>query len=391
MTEKYDVIVMGLGAMGSASLYQLSKRGVKVLGIDQFAPPHSLGSSHGETRIIRQVNGEGGNYFPLVQRAYDIWHELEDKSGKTLLHNTGGLIICPKDGGAQFHGQTDFVTGTASLAQAFDIDHKLLTADEISDFLDVINPQSNEHAYYETHGGILRPEYCVATQLNLAQQQGATIHKNERVLKYEILDDGVLVKTEKGDYHAEKLIVSTGAWIVDLVPKIIKDQLSVYRQVIYWFEADDITPFKMENFPWVIWIGDTLEDFITFFPTPDDGTPAVKIMTETYINATHPDTIQRTVQQAEIDHIYNMILRDRVTGITANCINSGVCMYTVTPDEHFIIDFHPDSDRIVLASPCSGHGFKHSSAIGEILAQLALDGKSELDISMFSLNRFNTQ
>lgn len=391
MTEKYDVIVIGLGAMGSATLYQLSKRGVNVLGIDQFNPPHSMGSSHGETRIIRHVNGEGEDYFPLVQRAYEIWHELEDKSGQTLLHHTGGLIICPKDGGAQFHGQNDFVTGTASLAQEFDIEHKLLPADEIPAYSSVINPQPNEHAYYETHGGILRPEHCIATQLDLAQQQGATLHTDERVLIYEILDDGVRVKTAKGEYLADKLVVSTGAWMVDLMPPTYKDQLEVYRQVIYWFEVDDMTPFEMENFPWIIWIGETLEDFITFFPTPDDGTPAVKILTEEYINPTHPDTVKRSVEQAEIDHFYNTVLRDRVKGITPNCVKTGICMYTVTSDEHFIIDFHPESDRIVLASPCSGHGFKHSSAIGEILAQLALDGQSQLDISLFSLNRFTLQ
>ena len=389
MDEKYDVIVVGLGAMGSASLYQLAKRGVKVLGIDQFQPPHNMGSSHGDTRIIRQVNGEGAPYFPLVQRAYEIWHELEDLSGETLLYETGGLIICPKGESAQFHGQEDFVTQTAKLADRFDVAYDLLDPAGIKEKTSVLNPSPTDHAYYEPNGGILRPERCVDVQLKLAQEKGAVIRTGERVINYRIDDDGVTVQSDLGEYHADKLILSSGAWMVDFMPDDYKDKLKVYRQVIYWFEAEDLEPFYMENLPFIIWIGDKLEDFYTVFPTPRDGIQGVKVLTEQYFNTSDADTVQREVTEEEIQYFYETIVRDRSFGISDKCLQTGVCMYTVTPDEHFIIDFHPDSHRVVLASPCSGHGFKHSAAIGEVLAQMALDGKSELDISLFSLARFD--
>lgn len=389
MDEKYDVIVVGLGAMGSASLYQLAKRGAKVLGIDQFQPPHNMGSSHGDTRIIRKVNGEGAPYFPLVERAYDIWRELEELSGETLFYETGGLIICPKDDSAQFHGQQDFVTRTAKLADQFGVDYRLLDPAGIREQTATLVPAESDHAYYEPEGGILRPERCVGVQLELAKAKGATVRTGERVLGYHIGDDGVSVHSNLGEYHADKLILSSGAWMVDFMPEPYRDTLKVYRQVIYWFEAEDLSPYMMDQLPFVIWIGDRLEDFFTVFPTPEDGVQGVKVLTEQYLETTHPEQVKREVSAEEIRDFYQTIVKPRAVGITENCLQTGVCLYTVTPDEHFIIDFHPESERVVLASPCSGHGFKHSAAIGEVLAQMALDGTSELDIRLFSLARFD--
>jgi sarcosine oxidase len=385
MSEQYDVIVVGLGAMGSAALYQLAKRGANVLGIDQYDPPHDQGSSHGETRITRLAVGEGAQYVPLVKRTHDIWRELEAESGETLLYQSGGLIICPEDGGAQFHAQNDFVTRSAQIARDNDIAHKVLDADAMKDWLPSLKVEPGEHGYYEPTGGVVYPEKCIAAQLGCAKQRGAAVRVNEPMVSYEAGASGVTVTTTSGMYHAEKVILAAGAWMKDWLDTA---PLKVYRQVIYWFEAEDIGQFATDQFPFVIWIGDTLDEFFTAFPVPHYGTPALKVLTEEYAQDTTPEEVEREVQPEEIERFYRDFVRRRMSGVTSKCVHAGVCMYTNTPDENFLIDFHPASERVVVASPCSGHGFKHAGAIGEILAQLALDGESTFDIRSFAMDRF---
>lgn len=387
---QYDVIVVGLGAMGSAALYQLSKRGAKVLGLDRFEPPHPNGSSHGDTRITRQAIGEGEMYMPFIRRTNEIWHELELESGRDLYLKTGGLIIAPHDGGARWHADGDFVERTANIAKAHNIQHEVIDADEVFRRHSNLILRPHDYAYYEPDAGVLRPEQCIGTQLKLAQDQGAEIHVNEVVLDYEANADGVVVKASRGVYYADKVIISAGAWVLDLLDMQYRPELKVYRQVIYWFEADDIETYTEENFPFLIWIGDKPEDFFSAFPTPRDGIQGVKVLTEQYAKTTHPNTIDRIVKPEEVTHFYHEFVKSHLKGITDKLIHADVCMYTRTSDEHFIIDTHPDSDRIVIASPCSGHGFKHSAAIGETLAELALNGKTTLDISGFKLSRLMT-
>lgn len=385
MSEEYDVIVVGLGAMGSAALYQLAKRGANVLGIDQYDPPHDQGSSHGETRITRLAVGEGAQYVPLVKRTHDIWRELEAESGETLLYQSGGLIICPEDGGAQFHAQNDFVTRSAQIARDNDIGHKVLDADAIRGWLPSLKVEPGEHGYYEPTGGVVHPEKCIAAQLGCAKQRGATVRVHEPMVSYQAVTSGVTVTTTRGTYHAEKVILAAGAWMKDWLDTA---PLKIYRQVIYWFEAEDIGQFATDRFPFVIWIGDTLDEFFTAFPVPPYGTQALKVLTEEYAQDTTPEEIERGVQPSEIERFYGDFVQRRMSGVTGKCAHAGVCMYTNTPDENFLIDFHPASERVVVASPCSGHGFKHAGAIGEILAQLALDGESMFDISSFAMDRF---
>jgi sarcosine oxidase len=222
----------------------------------------------------------------------------------------------------------------------------------------------------------------------LAQRHGATIQTDEKVLAYQAGADGVTVTTTQGTYSTEKLTLTTGPWLTDLLPSALHQPFAVYRQVFYWFEAEDLAPFGSDRFPFVIWIGDTPADFYTLFPTPPNGTPAVKMVTEEYLTPTHPEAVERTVQPHEIDHMVNHFIRNRVAGVTDHCLRATVCLYTVTPDEHFVIDWQPDRERVLIASPCSGHGFKHSAAIGEAMAQLIVDGTSELDLSSFRFERF---
>ena len=383
----YDAIVVGLGAMGSATLYQLAKAGARVLGIDQYRPPHNLGSTHGESRITRLATGEGAAYVPFAQRSHAIWRELEAASGEQLLSLSGGLILCPRQTSAHFHGQTDFVEQTATIAKQFDIAHEVLDTSAVRQRWPQLRVGDQDYGYYEPTGGIVAVEKAVATQLRLAQRHGATVRMEERVSDYHASKAGVTVRTNHGTYQANKVILTAGAWIADLLPPPLTKQLAVYRQVIYWFTAAEPAQFDAEHVPFVIWIGERQEEFFTAFPYDQSGTPGLKVVTEEYVNTTNPSAVDRVVHEHEITRMYRDFVARRMHGIQPTCLKTGVCLYTNTPDDHFLIDFHPESERVIVASPCSGHGFKHSAALGESLAQLALTGKSKLSISAFAFAR----
>ena len=389
-SKKYDLIVVGLGAMGSAALYQASSRGASVLGIDRFAPPHNMGSSHGDTRITRNAIGEGEIYMPFIKRSNEIWRELEAKSGVQLFHQSGGLIIAPESAAANFHVSGDFVELSLQIARKYGIAHELLSADAIKARFPLLLPRPVDRAYYEPGAGVLRPERCIETQIELARAAGATIHTGEKVTGYDLSADGVTVKTETDSYHASKVILATGAWIADLLPAANRAGIRVCRQVIHWFEAEDLSRFDPQRFPFVIWIGDQPEDFWATFPAPPDGVPGLKMVTEQYHTSTHPDAVPRAVTSAESADMYHRLTKPRLKGLRETVVQADVCLYTVTSDEHFVIDFHPASDRVIVTSPCSGHGFKHSAAVGETLTQMALDGNAAFDISAFNLARLST-
>ena len=247
--QHYDVIVVGLGAMGSAALYQASLRGASALGIDRYDPPHTLGSSHGDTRITRATIGEGEVYMPLVRRSDEIWRDLEARSGTTLFHQSGGLIIAPPSSSATFHGEGDFVEASASVAERHGIAHEVIDAREIKRRHPLLKPRAIDRAYYEPGAGVLRPERCIRAQLELARQAGASIRIGEKVIDYQASANGVTVTSERGAYRADKLVLSAGAWMADLAPEAYRAGLRVCRQVIYWFEAEDIGAFDPAVFP----------------------------------------------------------------------------------------------------------------------------------------------
>lgn len=387
MTAKhYDLIVVGLGAMGSAALYQASKRGATTLGIDRFTPPHTMGSSHGDTRITRNAVGEGEMYMPFVKRSKQIWRELEAATGRTLLHESGGLIIAGEDAVA-FHYQGDFVAASARIADKFGIDYEILNADELRRRFPLLTPSDSDSAYLEPGAGLLRPERCIQSQLELARQNGATIHTGEKVTSYAFNASGVTVVSDKSSYNTDKLILATGAWIRDFLPEAQRAGIRVNRQLIHWFEAEDRSLFHPDRFPFVIWIGDSLADFWSVFPAPSDGMAGVKLLTEQYHTSTAPDEVSRVVTDEEAADMYHRLTVPRIKGLRDKQLHAEVCLYTLTADEHFVLDFHPASERVVVTSPCSGHGFKHSAAVGETLTQLALDGGCEFDISAFNLAR----
>lgn len=385
MQSTADVIVVGLGAMGSASLYQLARRRARVLGIDRFVPPHDRGSSHGESRITRQAIGEGEEYVPFVLRSHEIWRELEADTGEALLFPVGGLLLGREGGSAEHHGQRDFVARTIDVARHYRIAHEVLHAGQIRERFPQFRLVGDEIGYYEPGAGFLRPERCVAIQLDRARGLGAVARTDEVVARIVPRASDVEVVTDRATYTAGRVIVTAGAWAPALLGGGFTTLLRVYRQVLYWFAPDDAAAFRPGSFPIFIWIhGAGAADYFYGIPLVSEG---VKLATEQFVDTTDPDRVPRDVSAAEIAGMYATHIRGRLAGISDRCVRSETCLYTVTPDSRFVIDRHPSSERIVVASPCSGHGFKHSAAIGEALAELVLSGRSRLDLAPFSLAR----
>jgi len=363
-----DAIVVGLGAVGSATAYQLAKRGKRVLGIDCFAPPHDRGSHCGETRIIRKAIGEGEQYVPLVLRAYELWREIEEATGESLLEVTGGLWISSARRGSEVH-VPNFFENTLAAAHRFGIAHELLDAKAIRRRFPVFNVRDDEHGYFEPDAGLLRPEACVRAQLELAARYGAKLQLGECVERIDQSRDEVKVVTDRGEYTASRAVIAAGAGAVELLPPEVARLLSVSRQVQYWFETTG-----HDELP--VWIWELQDRDHGIYGFPSRGGVA-KIATESFTGEIAPD------------EIYRSLIAPHLEGVSAHCVRTMPCLYTITPDFHFIIDRHPAMDRVILASPCSGHGFKHSAAIGECLAQWIVDGRPMRDLSSFSLGRFS--
>ena len=381
-----DVVVVGLGAVGSASLYQLARRGARVVGIDRFRPPHDRGSSHGESRITRQAIGEGEEYVPFVLRSHEIWRELEADTGEGLLFQVGGLLLGAASADARHHGQADFVARTIDAARHCRIAHEVLQVEEVQKRFPQLKLVGDEIGYYEPGAGLLRPERCVAAQLDRARALGAVERTAETVMRIVPGPRDVEVATDRGLYTAAQVVVTAGAWLPTLLGGPFAKLLRVYRQVLCWFAPDEPSAFAPGAFPIFIWIhGAGPVGYFYGIPVVSEG---VKLATEQFAETTDPDRVARSVSPAEIASLYATHVRGRLVGIGDRCLRAETCLYTVTPDSRFLVDRHPDSERIVVASPCSGHGFKHSAALGEALAELVLSGRSRLDLAPFSLARW---
>lgn len=384
--QSYDVIVLGVGAMGSAALYQAAKRGVSVLGIDRYHPPHSSGSSHGESRITRQAVGEGRDYVPLVLRSHEIWRDIEAITQDRLLEVTGGLIIAGQGTAARNH-VADFFARTVDSAVAFNIPHRIMDATQIRATFPQFKVRDGDTAYFEDGAGFVRPEACIAAQIRLARDHGADLRTGETVLRYGADVHGVTVTTDRETYHGGTLIMSAGAWMPTLLGDGASEVLKIHRQVLHWFDVTDYADaFQPGRFPIFIWEPQGKSKVIYGFPEASPG-GGIKVATETYETTCDPDHVDRRVSQAEIDDIYDDLVAPLFHGVSRRSLRTETCLYTVTPDSGFVIDRHPRHANVIIASPCSGHGFKHSAAIGQILAELAIDGNSRFDLSAFRLDR----
>jgi sarcosine oxidase len=359
----YDAIVIGLGAMGSATAWQLARRGARVLGIDRHAPPHASGSHCGESRITRKAIGEGDVYVPLVLRSHEIWREVEAATGEDLLHVVGGLWISSEARQSEVH-VADFFRKTLAAARRFGIAHEVLDAAAIRGRFPQFDVRDDEHAYYEPDAGYLRPEACVRANLALAARAGAELRLNEPVRAIAQDGAGVRVSTEQAAYTAAQAIVTVGAGVAELVPPLA-GRFTVTRQVQFWFRADGL-----EAIP--VWIWELQDRRHAIYGFPSHGGIA-KIATESFAREVSPE------------EMYESLVAPFVRGVHAPCVKTVPCLYTATADFRFLIDRHPAMDRVIVASPCSGHGFKHSAAIGEALAQWVSEGRTDADLRPFRL------
>ncbi len=368
---KYDVVVIGLGAVGSATLYQLASKGVNVLGIDRFHPPHSYGSSHGETRITRLAVGEGKEYIKWAKRSQDIWKELGEISGKKLFYPCGAIIM---DSGVNpwgKYGSEGFFERTINYAKEFDIAHQLLSAKDIQGRFPQFQIEDTGRGYYEQGGGYVNPELCIQVQLELAQKRGAMVWTDTEVLSLTRLTSGAVKLVCAGkSVIAERVLLSAGGWIKDFLSEKESLNYRICRQVLHWLKIDSLHK-NWNNTPVFMWgLGSSPEDFTYGFPSIDGR--SVKMATEEFVETTHPDHIQREVTKEEQQIFWEGRVEGKINGISRDFIKSTVCFYTVTADAKFVVKPLADMEEVLLVSACSGHGFKHSAALGEHLAGLLI-------------------
>jgi sarcosine oxidase len=375
----HDIIVAGLGGMGSAAAYELAGRGKKVLGLERFSPAHDRGSSHGRSRIIRQAYFEGPEYVPLLLRAYELWEQLERETGHELMTLTGGLMIGREDG--------DLVSGSVASADEHDLPYELLDVGEIRRRFPTYAPGPNTVALYEERAGFVRPEETVKAHLDLARSSGADLRFEEPVLSWEATDGGVRVETPESVYEAERLVISPGAWAPRLLASL-GIPLEVTRQVMFWFEpTNGLEPFLPARFPIFIWEPDDGNMFYGF-PAQDDDRGVKAAFFRAGGSPTDPETLDREVREEEADFLRGY-LAEHVPELAGRCLDARACMYTNTPDEHFVISLHPEHPQVAVACGFSGHGYKFCSVVGEILADLATEGSTPHPIDLFSPARLD--
>ncbi|WP_448627649.1 N-methyl-L-tryptophan oxidase [Geodermatophilus sp. URMC 64] len=371
-----DVIVLGLGGMGSAAAAHLAARGQRVLGLERFRPAHALGSSHGGSRIIRQSYFEDPAYVPLVLRAYELWERVERDSGADLLTITGGLYV----------GRPEVPTVAGALASAREhgLPHEVLDAAEIRRRFPTMTPADDEVALYEDVAGFVRPEAAVHAHLELAARAGAELRFEEPALGWTATPGGgVRVTTAAGSYEAAKLVVCPGAW----APRLLADlgvPFTVERQVMYWFEPDGgIGPF--ERHP--IWIHGAADDLQLYgFPAIDGPDGGVKTAIFRRGTPCTPESIDRVVHPEEVAFIAGR-LRAVIPTLPGRFLTGVACMYTNTPDEHFVVARHPEHEQVTVACGFSGHGFKFVPVVGEVLADLVTEGTTRHPIGLFDPRR----
>jgi sarcosine oxidase len=368
----FDVIVCGLGAMGSATLLHLADRGHRVLGVDRFAPPHDRGSSHGRTRVIREAYFEHPVYVPLVQRAMSLWEALEERSGHALLRTTGALMLGPPG--------SRTVEGALRSAAEHGLPHERLTWEAVRRRFPAFHADDGVEGVWEPRAGALAVEACVQTQLGLARGAGARVHLDEPMLEWSPAGDGVEVRTASGRYAAGALVLALGAWLPEWMPRL---PLEVERQVQLWFApAADPALLRPGAFPVFIWERD---DGATFYGLPDMG-GGVKVARHRDGEATTAAELRRVVDEADVAEV-RAFLAERIPAADGPLRDACVCPYTNTPDHHFLLDRHPEHPQVWLVSPCSGHGFKFAPAIGELVAGWVESGTAPPELAPFRLRR----
>jgi sarcosine oxidase len=380
-SSRHDVIIAGAGGMGSAAAFHLARRfrngGQRVLAIDAFEPPHEMGSSHGLTRIIRLAYHEDPSYVPLLRRAYELWRDLERASGQRVLTITGSLELGPPGSAA--------VADALASCHEHDIPHDVLSAREIMARFPAYRIPDDYAGLLQPDGGFLDPEGCIAAHLKLAQALGAELHTGERVVEWEPQGDGVRVRTGRGEYEAGRLIITAGAWLPKVAPRFAP-VASPERNALAWFRPQRPDLFEPSAFP--VFIFDD-GDSGWFYGFPMHGLPGLKVGKHHHFReVVDPDTVDRTPRPQDEAALRRFAERYFPEG-AGETLRLATCLYTNTPDGHFLIDRHPDCPQVIIGGGFSGHGYKFCSLVGEVLADLALDGKTRHDIHLFRAGRFS--
>lgn len=373
--RRYDVIVVGVGGMGSATVHQLAKRGRRVLGLERYDVPHGMGSSHGETRIIRLAYYEHPSYVDLLRRAFELWRDIQTQAGEQLLHTTGSIDAGP--------ASSWVFEGSLRSVLEHDLAHEVLTSAELRRRYAAWRLPPETMALYQPDGGFLLPERCIVSFVKAAQAAGADVRAREHVVGWEPIGDGVRVVSNRATYHADRLAITAGAWSSGLLPFL--EPLAVpERQVLGWFQPTRPELFGADAFP----VFNVLVDEGRFYGFPVHGVPGLKLGKYHHLRQdVDPDDFEREPRLED-----EWLLREFVSRYTPEAngptMRLATCMFTNTPDRHFLIDVHPEFPQVSFASPCSGHGFKFASVVGEIMADLVDGGATRHDIQLFGLHRF---
>jgi sarcosine oxidase len=370
--ERYDVVVVGVGGMGSAALYHLARRGKRVLGLERFDVPHELGSSHGITRIIRLAYFEDPSYVPLVRRAYELWRELQTEAGEQLLYVTGTA-----EAGERIY------EGALRSCHEHDLPHEELDGRELGRRFPAYRLPPDLPVLLQPDGGFVLPERCIVAHVEGALAHGAVVRARERLLEWEETTSGVRVRTDRGTVEAERLVLTAGAWSQD-VARLPAGLVVAQRQVLAWLQPSRPELFALGRFPvFNVKLGGG-----HFYGFPVFGIPGFKLGRYSYLDERgDPETLSRDLKP-EDEPVLRSFAEDYFPDGAGPTMALKTCLFELSPDEHFLIDRHPEAESAFVGAGFSGHGFKFCSVVGEILADLVLDGKTRHDIGLFRLDRF---
>lgn len=383
MANVFDVIVIGVGSMGSSTCYQLASRGVSVLGLEQFSIPHDQGSHAGQSRIIRKAYFEHADYVPLLERAYENWKHLESATGSQIYFPTGLL----------YAGKPDdvLIKGVKLSSEKYNVPVESVSRQDLLKRFPQFQVPAEYDVLFEPDAGFVTPERAVSLYAEQAMKAGAIIHTHEQTLSWKQSDGSIEVVTDKDKYSCKKLVITAGAWTSSMLPEL-SNQLHVTRQMIAWVNPKKQKQFELGNFP--CWMIDdhTQAGMYYGFPvlsTDKFGAPAGLKVAHHYPGlSTHADAVDREVTAVEEQNLIKSISTFLPDGYQSTSVLK-TCLYTNTPDENFIIDFVPESNNnVIMAAGFSGHGFKFVSVVGEIVADLARDGESKLPINFLGVKRF---
>ena len=378
--EQYDVVVIGLGAMGAATLDQLARRGARVLGIERFGIPHELGSSGGDTRLIRKAYFEHPDYVPLLERAYANWEHLEARTGERVLFRTGTVYIGRPDG--------ELIAGSIAAARTHRLAYDELSERDLQTHASVLRLPEGHHGVYEPDGGFVLASRSIRLFGEEALHHGAHVLTGVTVREWRRVGANLHVVTDAATYRAGRVIVTAGSWSADLLPGL-PTALTVTRQAIFWLWPEESERFRLGNFPcWAAEIDGYAELFYGFpiLPASFGGQLGFKVAHHAQGEVVAPGAMA-PVQAAELEPV-RRALANVFTVRLGPLLSMKACMYTWSPDHHFVIDRHPHDDRVIVACGFSGHGFKFASVVGEALADLALEQRTALPIGFLGLERF---